>query len=102
MAAIDKIFARTKEEFLEFYTWCDRFKGLCRKETGKDIMGYFYVTPESYDEKSRRYSDGMVPITNFPNSIDKWLAKHCSVRWVRERYDYIGNGCIAKDLSLFN
>lgn len=101
MAAIDKIFARTKEEFLEFYTWCDKFRKICRKETGKDIMGYFYVTPDSYDERSRRYSDGLVPITNFPTVIDKWLAKHCPVSWVRERYPYIGEGCKENEIKMF-
>lgn len=100
MAAIDKIYAYTKKEFLEFYTWCDKFKDLCRKETQKDIMEYFYVTPDSYDTGFSKYSDG-VPITNFPTVIDKWLAKHCPVSWVRERYPYIGKGCDKNKIELY-
>lgn len=101
MAAIDKIFSHTKEEFLEFYNWCNKFRKLCYKETGEDIIGYFYITPDSYDDKSSRYSDNMVPITNFPTIIDKWLAKHCPVSWVRERYPYIGEGCDKNKIELY-
>lgn len=75
MIEFDKIFASTKEEFLEFHTLCNKFRKLCRKETVEDIMGYFYVVPDSYDEKSLRCSDELVLITNFLTSVDKCLAK---------------------------
>lgn len=100
MAAIDKIWCDSKRDFLEFYNWCDKFKDLCYKETQKNILDYFYVTPENYDTAYSRYTDG-VPITNFPFAIDKWLAKHCPVRWVRDNYDYIGEGCKRKEIALY-
>lgn len=100
MAAIDKIYCHSKRDFLEFYEWCDKFKDLCRKETQKEIMDYFYVTPETYDTTYDRYTNG-VPIANFPMTIDKWLAKHCPVRWVRDNYPYISEGCKINEVKLY-
>lgn len=100
MAASDRIYCHSKRDFLEFYRWCEKFRELCRKETQKDIMSYFYVTPETYDTAFDCYTDG-VPITNFPTAIDKWLARHCPVRWVRDAYPYIGNGCTPLETLLY-
>ena len=60
MDATDKIFARTKEEFLEFYTWCNKFRKICRKETGKDIMssgGYPYIGEGCKENEIKLYVD---------------------------------------------
>lgn len=85
MAAIDKIYCYSKRDFLEFYNWCNKFKDLCYKETQKNILNYFYTTPETYDTDYNIYTNG-VPITNFPLTIDKWLDKHCPIQWVRNTY----------------
>lgn len=100
MAAADKIRANTKREFLEFYNWCEKFQEVCLKETQKNILDYFYVTPETYDTAFSCYSNG-VPVANFPAAINKWLAKHCPIVWVRERYDYISSQCKTKDILLY-
>lgn len=100
MAAIDKIYCYSRRDFMEFYGWCDKFKDLCRKETQKEIMDYFYVTPQTYDTAYDRYTNG-VAITNFPMVIDRWLAKHCPIRWIRENYSYIGEGCKQSEIELY-
>lgn len=100
MAAIDKIYCYSRRDFMEFYGWCDKFKDMCHKETQKEIMGYFYVTPKTYDTAYDRYTNG-VPITDFPLAIDRWLAKHCPVRWIRDSYPYIGEGCKINEIELY-
>lgn len=98
MASIDKLYAYSKKDFLEFYNWCNKFKDLCRKEIQQELMDYFYTTPETFDTDFYSYTRG-VPICNFPIIIDKWLAKHCPIKWVRE--DYLEGICKEKDLLLY-
>lgn len=100
MAGIDKIHCHSKRDFLEFYEWCDKFKDLCLKETQLDIMSYFYDFTKTCDANLTWWSFGL-PITNFPIAIDKWLAKHCPIKWVRDNYEYIGRGCKRKEIELY-
>lgn len=74
MAGIDKIYGST-EQWDEFYNWC--------KDNNPEALGYFHPR-EDYGESIR-------PITNFPEMIDRWLLKNCSIPFVigriKEQYN---------------
>ena len=90
MAAIDKISVNSYREFCEFYNWCVKFNDMCLKEINCSLLDYFYITPyepnEDYDYEYNGVSFPIgLTIANFPEAIDKWLYKHCSVSFVRKR-----------------
>lgn len=86
MAVIDRIYCTSKKEFIEFYRWCEKLSEVYKKETQKEILSYFYTSPETYDKDYSSYVYG-VPITCFSESLDKWLMKHCPIIWVRDNID---------------
>ena len=68
MAAIDKIYA-TRAQHDEFRAWCAVNK--------PEALTFFY---------DWMWDDGGVhPITNFPVSMDDWMAINCPIAFVRER-----------------
>lgn len=83
MASIDRIYCTSKRNFIEFYRWCEKFSEICKKETQKDLLKYFYTSPETFNTDFTNYAFG-VPITCFPESLDKWLMKHCPIIWIRD------------------
>jgi len=68
MAAIDKIYGDMKQ-YDEFVYWCEI--------NNPDILKYFY-TREDSNSLNR-------PITNFPESVDKWLLDNCPIKFVTDR-----------------
>lgn len=96
MAAIDRIYCSSRKDFVEFYEWCEMFEEECYKETQKYITDYFYITPQQWNKKDKNVYDRA--ITNTPFSIDKWLWKHCPIKFVRDRLVEWGYSCrISKD-----
>jgi hypothetical protein len=75
MAAIDKIYG-TRDQYDELYTWLQS----TRK---KSALKYFYPRPP--DDWIADHP--IIPITNFPCSVDYWLRLNCPIRWVLERLD---------------
>lgn len=69
MAAIDKIYGST-QEYDEFYAWIE--------ENNPKLLYHFYQRDGYLDNESR-------PITNFPTWADKWLMKHCPIKFVKDR-----------------
>lgn len=87
MAGIDKIYFDSYSDFNTFYQWCSLFNDLCLNDTNRSLLDYFYYTPEEVKEYLGLY--GFVPFgfcgTNFPESIDRWLYKHCPIQIIRDR-----------------
>lgn len=69
MAAIDKIYG-TKEQYDQFYDWC--------KINYPEALQYFYDWSEEWNDGQNH------PITNFPESVDKWMLENCDLDWVVE------------------
>ena len=67
MAAIDKIYG-TKEQRDEFFSSCEKNK--------PDALLYFYQWWKEWNDGEEN------PITNFPETIDKWLLENCKISWV--------------------
>jgi len=82
MAYIDKIYVESHKEFFLFYDWCIKFQDLCKCETQLNILDYFYFTP---DDVREGYYNGGLPISNFSETINKWLYLHCPIEFVRNR-----------------
>lgn len=82
MAAIDKIYCNSKNDFLEFYNWCEKVNNICKKETQLSLLDYFYITPNDYIKYYDKNTK-CIPITNFRESLDMWLLYHCPIKWVR-------------------
>ena len=68
MAGIDKIYGSQKE-YLEFKNWLT--------ENRPDALQYVYEE-KGFNEIDR-------PISNFPENIDKWLMKNCSLNFIQVR-----------------
>ncbi|MDR2005330.1 MAG: hypothetical protein LBQ74_20090 [Prevotella sp.] len=83
MAYIDKIYCYSRKEFEPFWDWCNKFRKECQQDTGRDILDYFYCTPDEIDKKGY-YPYGFA-ITNFSEKIDMWLYRHCPVQFIRDR-----------------
>jgi hypothetical protein len=86
MAGIDKIYCDSKKDFVLFWNWCSKFQDYCKSETGRDILDYFYGTPDDISDKPG-YWCREFPITNFTEKIDMWLYTHCPVEFVRRRLE---------------
>jgi hypothetical protein len=82
MAAIDKIYAFSHNQHLEFYAWCKKNKRRCEKETGSDRLDCFYYKP---DETVNYDFSGGIAIANFPEIIDRWLYFNCPIAFVTDR-----------------
>lgn len=83
MAALDKLYLKSKKEILEFYLWCEMFDDLCVKETQKSIMDYWYLRIHHIVSLPNFIPHG-TPVINTPFCIDKWLWKHCPLPFIRE------------------
>ena len=71
MAGIDKIYGSVKE-FVIFWKWAE--------ENNKELLDYFYGTvnedgmvDDGGELKDPKFSYRDLPITNFPQHLDKWL-----------------------------
>jgi len=75
MAGIDKIYGTTKQ-YAEFRAWLEKYN--------RKAIPYLYPKFD-YEDNSER------PISNFPEKIDKWLLKYCTIDWVvkkiKEQYN---------------
>lgn len=72
MAAIDKIYG-TYYQAVEFWEWMKQHKPeYCKYMTEPELYRHFP------DNKERN-------ISCFPESVDKWLLKHCTIPWVVDR-----------------
>lgn len=76
MAAIDKIYCSSKDNFIEFYNWCKKYNYLCINETGLSLLDNFYITPKNFLNKP-------VAIASFREAQDIWLIYHCPIEWIR-------------------
>ena len=68
MAGIDKIYG-SQAQYNELEEWL--------KANRPSALVHLY--------DKNAYSPIDRPISNFPTSVDKWLLKHCPLRWVEER-----------------
>ena len=55
MAGIDKIYLKTKREFIQFYEWCEMFDDFCIKETNDSILDRFYYRPHMIEDNQTEY-----------------------------------------------
>ena len=106
MAGIDKIYCESYKQYIEFYDWCKMFQKECFKDTQYDILEGFYYTPEEFADYFSK--DGYhilgVPMTNFCESINMWLIKHCPIDWIRDRVlneQYRSLNIKNKDIELY-
>ena len=92
MAGIDKIYG-TREQYVEFKTWLEDnpVKIKCYEgfswEGDKKTKFYEYVSPLEclYKWGNIIKSENIIPISNFPFEIDKWLWENCPIQFVRKR-----------------
>ena len=75
MAGIDKTYCSTWKEYCELREWVDSLDN-----DSLNIKGYLW----EYEESDFGSIYG-VPIWNTPERIDKFLAEHCPVKFVRDR-----------------
>lgn len=68
MAGIDKIYGN-KAQYNELRSWCEKNK--------PEALLYFYPWEAEWLTDNEQH-----PITNFPEKIDKWLLKNCTLSWV--------------------
>lgn len=66
MASIDKIYGTTKQ-YDEFHAWTAK--------NAPRYLKYFYPRDGYHDETDR-------PITNLPETADRWLLSNCPLDWV--------------------
>lgn len=74
MAGIDKIYGTTEQWSELFYWLAEHRPQYCR----------FLYTPF--------WTEPVGPISNFPMYADKWLYRHCELKWVKERIKDQYNG----------
>ena len=79
MAGIDKIYLKTRREFIQFYEWCEMFDDFCIKETNDSIIDCFYYRPHMIEDNQTEYI-----ATNTSCKIDEWLWKHCPLPFIRD------------------
>lgn len=84
MASIDKIYAESYKEYMDFVNWA-KDKSIDFYYPGKSlkvhVMNYVYYP--YWDEEDFETSER--PITNTPEFIDKYLYKHCPCKFVLDR-----------------
>lgn len=91
MAAIDKIYINSIQEWLEFRTWCRRVRMKCWRETGYDILygWYWYQQTPAQVHEYIDYAKGKdFPMCNMPRQIDYWLMKRCPIEWIQNTLEY--------------
>ena len=82
MSSVDRMYVKSRKEFVELYDWCVKFKDLCKREIQIDILDCFYFTPDDeYDVDCTIES----AVAYFTETIDKWLYLHCPIEFVRNR-----------------
>ena len=74
MAGIDKIVG-TQEQLLEFRAWLEVHN--------PDILEM--VAPVEHDWLGRNPKTAKRTISNFPVWADKWLYKHCPIKFITDR-----------------
>jgi hypothetical protein len=87
MAGIDKIYG-TQKQYRQFRRWLRMHQIPIRCRTGsisdehgdRDIFENVLPTDCLYPR--RGYPKEGRPISNFPESIDMWLLKNCTIEWV--------------------
>ena len=79
MAGIDKIYLKSKKEFIQFYEWSEMFDDFCIKETNDSIIDCFYYRPYMIENNQTEYI-----ATNTSCAIDEWLWKHCPLDFIRK------------------
>ena len=87
MAYIDKIYFNTYKEFKEYWDWCERVNELCVKDTSQSLFDGLYYTledVEKYISKKGYYPHGFI-LSNYTQSVDKWLILHCPIVFIRNR-----------------
>lgn len=86
MAGIDKVYG-TYEQYLELREWLCTVNQKFACQVGWSINGakeYEMRHPLDYLYEHDKF-DGEMPLSNFPELIDRWLAKNCPIEFVRKR-----------------
>ena len=79
MAYIDKIYANSYQEYIEFKNWAN-----------KQIITYFnghtvHIKHWIWDYKEEDFLDGSIPIMNTPTWLDTYLIQNCKNQFVIDR-----------------
>ena len=88
MAGIDKIYCDNYKDFEMFWNWCEKFDYLFQKETHLSLLwGFYCKSKEEFLEWFGKdgYKPYGYPITNFSETHNLWLIKHCPIEFVRKR-----------------
>jgi|WetSurMetagenome_2_1015567.scaffolds.fasta_scaffold416777_2 hypothetical protein len=87
MAGRDKIYG-TQKQYNELKKWLKENQKPIKCSVGFNWFGnkktpiYEMVLPSEYLYPRNGYDKNERPISNFPESIDKWLLKNCKIEWV--------------------
>lgn len=83
MAAIDKIYLSSYEEFCEFKNWCEKQPKLKDKYDNEvSILDYFYDfwdSPKYWEEEEKCH-----PVFCAPYYVDAYLIKNCPLEYVQK------------------
>lgn len=92
MAAIDKTYAHTWEEYVSLVKWAKNTKFICPNGMTLSPMGYIYewskeTYEESYNSFKEKYLDFEFefPVMNTSNAIDYFIIKECPLKFVQDR-----------------
>lgn len=102
MAAIDKTYVSSYEDYRRIVNWARTAEFVCPNGEKLSVIDYCYHTDKSEDEvREMIRKSNAIPVMNTPIRLDYFLIKYCPIELVQERmkdvyddgfYDTVKNG----------